>query len=294
VGKICLAGFEVVIAGGDAREVILAGELAKAGASVWLYGFARYPFKNSDIRQGRPSRTDVLIFPLPGINPEGHIYAPYAAETLHLEELAPIMRPGTLILSGKIPNKQHEKLESLGVTVVFTADLDELAIYNAVPTAEGAVEVAMRESDITIHGSNALVIGFGRCALPLANTLAALGANVTVAARRREAIAMAEALGFTAISFHLLPMAAGKADFLFNTVPALVLTEEVLQGCNENAVIIDIASAPGGTDFSAAEELGIKGFLALGLPGKVAPVAAGKILAKVYPHIMSIHGKGGE
>ena len=142
--------------------------------------------------------------------------------------------------------------------------------------------------------SNALVVGLGRCGLPLARSLAALGARVTVAVRRREVRALAESFGFSTINFDQLQCEAHNYDFLFNTVPAPVLTEEILSKVRKDAIIIDIASAPGGTDFAAANRLGIKNFLSLGLPGKVAPITAGKILAKVYPHLISIHVKGGE
>ncbi|MDW7651031.1 MAG: dipicolinate synthase subunit DpsA [Bacillota bacterium] len=291
---ISLAGCSVVIAGGDAREVVMAGELEKKGAQVWLYGFSRYQGPGSPCRQGLPVEADVMVFPLPGVGIEGYLYASYASHKVHLDDLESLLRPGLLLLCGRMPETYHKQLQDKGVNVILTADLDELAIYNAVPTAEGAVETAMRESDITIHGSDVLVTGFGRCAQPLALTLAGLGARVTVAARRREARAMAVALGLQAISVAELPPAAHHFDFLFNTVPAPVLTDAVLSGCKKGALIVDIASAPGGTDFDAARRLGIKSVLALGLPGKVAPVTAGKILADVYPYLINEHRKGGE
>ena len=44
-------------------------------------------------------------------------------------------------------------------------------------------------------------------------------------------------------------------------------------------MIIDIASSPYGTDFAAANNLGIKAMQCPSLPGKVAPKTAGKIIA---------------
>lgn len=63
----------------------------------------------------------------------------------------------------------------------------------------------------------------------------------------------------------------------------------MLERVSKDAVIIDIASIPGGTDFEYAELLGIKAQLAPGLPGMVAPKSAGKILAQIYPQLILRH-----
>jgi dipicolinate synthase subunit A len=292
--EIRLTEKNVVVAGGDARDMVLARALREMGAHVWVCGFGEYgKSPDAELEHGVPQTADVLIFPLPGLDEGGRIYARFEEEPLHISRFAPLFRPGLLVLAGRMPAYRRAELESLGVTVVLTAELDELAILNAVPTAEGAVEVAIRESDVTIRGSRALVAGFGRCGLPLAHLLAAMGAEVWVAARRREVLVTAECLGMKTVTFAELPRFMEKFHFIFNTVPAMVLSEEVLRSANPQAVIVDIASSPGGTDFYAAERLGLKSFLALGLPGKTAPVTAGKILAKVYPYLIDTHGKGG-
>lgn len=289
-----IAGLEIMIAGGDARELILAGELKEKGAIVSFYGFEKAGLP-PELLKRPPDSVDVIILPLPGVNMDGLIYSVFAGQPLHFCHLEPWLRPGMLVIAGRMPAPLQQAMETRKIHVACTAELDELAIHNAVPTAEGAVAMAMQESDITIHGSRALVTGFGRCGIPLARTLHALGASVTVAARRREARAMAEALGFAAVTFEmLLEQGIADFDFIFNTVPELILTENVIESVKQGAVIIDIASAPGGTDFAAAEKRKLKCYLAPGLPGKVAPVSAGKILARVYPHIISKHRKGGE
>ncbi len=63
----------------------------------------------------------------------------------------------------------------------------------------------------------------------LARLLRALGAKVTVAARRAGARAQAEADGCSAVPMQRLGAAAAEADCIINTVPALVLGRAVLQ-----------------------------------------------------------------
>lgn len=288
-----LKGWRIVIAGGDAREVVLAAELNKTGADVWMFGFENCTHLTSPLlHRGLPNYCDTIICPLAGIDKEGNIFAPFSAGKISIAEMGALFKPGLILLSGSIPQILKLELENIGLQVILTADNDEISIYNAIPTAEGAVALAMQESTGTIHGSRSMVIGFGRCGLPLARTLYGLGAEVTVAARRAEALAMACALGFRGIGIHELERSGAGFDYIFNTVPAPVVTEGVLKKLGKSAIVVDIASFPGGTDFTAAERLGIKSFLALGLPGKIAPAAAGKILSRVYPRIIRSYKEG--
>ena len=78
----------------------------------------------------------------------------------------------------------------------------------------------------------------------------------------------------------------GEADVIFNTIPVPVLTGAVLDKVPPGALIIDLASAPGGVDFQRAANIGVKAILAPGLPGKVAPKTAGRILAKVITGLL--------
>jgi dipicolinate synthase subunit A len=152
---------------------------------------------------------------------------------------------------------------------------EELAVANAVPTAEGAVQLAMEHLPITIHGSKVLVIGFGRVGRLTAQRFQALGARVSVAARKYEQLAWAQAMGFGGEHLaHLKGWLCGY-DLIVNTVPTQVLGREELEDLNPSCLVLDLASKPGGVDLGAAGELGLTVVWALALPGKVAPVTAG-------------------
>ena len=70
----------------------------------------------------------------------------------------------------------------------------------------------------------------------------------------------------------------GDVSTVINTVPAMVLTEPCIRRMQPDASIIDIASAPGGTDFEAAKKYNIKAKLALGLPGIYTTTSSAKLL----------------
>ncbi|NLZ93751.1 MAG: dipicolinate synthase subunit DpsA [Firmicutes bacterium] len=281
--NLVLKNLHIAVLGGDMREIIVAKELAAMGAVVWLSGFNLFQGEVSpQIYRGLPKRADIIILPLPGILADYSIYAPYSADKLDLFSIEHLLQPGVRLFCGKMPELTLQYLQELGVKVLLTANLEEVALHNAIPTAEGAVEIAMRESQITIFGSNILITGFGRCAKYLARILAALGAKITIAARKRTALIEASTFNYSSINLKDIQVYAKDFNFVFNTVPSLVLTEPFLVQLNKDAIIFDLATAPGGTDFDIAEQLGIKALLLPGLPGKVAPVTAGKMLVEIY------------
>ena len=162
-----------------------------------------------------------------------------------------------------------------------------MAVLNAVPTAEGAVNLAMNERASTLWESRCLVTGFGRCAKALALLLKGFGARVTVAARKQGDLAFARTLGLQTIPLRQLQEVLPQQEIVFNTIPAPVLTRPLLEQLQPECLIIDLASRPGGVDFEAAGELGLKTIWALSLPGKVAPITAGGIIRDTVLHMMA-------
>lgn len=136
----------------------------------------------------------------------------------------------------------------------------------------------MINSEITLHGSNCIVLGFGRCGKVLAHMLKGIGANLSVEARSLSDLAYIESYGYTPVSLKELPQKLEQYDFIFNTIPTLILDKSKLNKVKKDCVIIELASKPGGVDFHAAKGLGIKAIDAPSLPGKVAPETAAKII----------------
>ena len=158
---------------------------------------------------------------------------------------------------------------------------------NAVPTAEGAIQIAMEELPITLHGARVLVIGYGRLGRALAPRLSALGARVSVAARKYAALAWAESFNWGTERIGQLAGWLCGYDLVVNTVPAPVLGEAELEELKPDCLVIDLASKPGGVDFAAAARLGRKVVWALSLPGKTAPVTAGRAIQTAIYNILS-------
>ncbi len=287
-----LAGLIIALVGGDEREVVLCQALLEAGAGVVLAGFP----ERTDMAgaQRLPlveavAAADAVVAPLSGADESGKIKAQMDKEAPPLLLTAEVFAAmaGKPFLIGSARAALQQLAEGYGVRVVETAENDEIAILNSIPTAEGAIHRAMSELPITIHGSNSVVVGFGRCGVTLARMLHGLGARVTVVARNPAQQARACEMGLEAMPLSELAMVAATADCLYNTVPHLVVTADIVAVLPAQSLIVDIASAPGGTDFAAAREKGIKAFLDLGIPGRVAPQTAGLVLARTIPRLLA-------
>ena len=142
---------------------------------------------------------------------------------------------------------------------------------NAELTAEGAVFKAMENLDKALRDTACLVIGYGRIGKALTQKLRALGAQVTVAARRLESRVEA---GESSIPIEEIQSVLPKTDLILNTVPSQLLLENGLLLCKHTAFLLELASKPYGIDMEAAKRLGLRCSLESGLPGRYCPQSA--------------------
>lgn len=270
------------IIGGDKRQLFLAKAIYDSGYAVMLGGFDRLRSTGNlvlgDIK-AVAAKCDVMILPVPSVRADGSINTPFSDECTVLDdELIGILikKPVFIAMKDKFLKAypQFEKAE-----IFDYAAKDEFAILNALPTAEGAVEVAMNKFEGTIAGSRCLITGYGRIGKVLAEMLKNLKAEVTVSARKPSDLAFAQAFGYDEINTNKMSDVR-NFDLVFNTVPSMIFNRELLLNTDKNTIIIDLASLPGGVDFEAAHILGIDAVRALALPGKCAPKTAGEIIKK--------------
>lgn len=272
------------IIGGDLRQLELARGLSRLGYPVFCCGF-------DQLEQAPPEQktealhSDVVILPLPMADGEA-IKMPFGSQPLPFSEVLQQVRPDALLTGGMVPPQLQQLAAAAGLHLIDYFQREELQVLNAIPTAEGAISLALDETGTTLHRSRCLILGFGRIGKLLAHRLHQLGCDVSVAARKCADRAWCDAYGYHPLPFPLLPQAAKKAHIIFNTVPRLVLTEEILRTLPPDCLIIDLASRPGGVDLPAAQQLGVRCIWALSLPGKTAPVTSGEYIRDTILHIL--------
>ncbi len=239
----------------DARQAAAGRALAAAGYTV--------------VGAEETAIADYILLPLP-----------LDDEQAGLAQLLRAAKPDAIAFGGKISPKVQAMAADAGIVLLDYFARPELAILNAIPTAEGTLALLFAHRSSTLWGAQILLLGFGRVAQPLASRLIALGAAVAIAARSAEQRAMARAMGCAAVDMADLPQHLPRFTTVINTVPAMVLPAPYLAALPQGALVIDLASRPGGVDFAAAKAQGLHVIHALSLPAACAPESAGAFVAQ--------------
>jgi len=278
---------KIAVIGGDLRQLVVAKLFAENDIETAVFGFDLYtgefpPVTKCMTAADAAYGSTAIILPLPCTTDNAHLNTPFHNGKVLLDDLMRSITADQIVCAGMYASDRPNTFDYYA--------REELQILNAIPTAEGAIAIALDELPITLHGARAVILGFGRCGKALAERLKGLGSHVTVVARKESDLALCESYSYNAVSFRCLSNAVSNADVIFNTVPALILNEPMLKHIDKHTLIIDLASRPGGVDFEAAKRLGLNVNWALSLPGKVAPITAGKIIYKTVCNILKQEG----
>jgi len=282
---------KAVIIGGDERQIYMAEYLRANGFQPELYGLDRLRERGgrffSDDLEAAVRGADILILPIPVSRDGGAtVNAPYSDSAITFDSLIRLTAPDKAVFAGMMGGELRSAFFKKGVRLYDYADRDEFAMRNAVPTAEGVVEIAINKLPTTIKGAKVAVTGYGKTGKAVAKAMAALGADVTVAVRKCSGVFQIDNDGHTGIYLKELHKYAGEFDVLVNTVPAVVADERTLKNLRQDCLILEIASAPYGVDMNAAKALGLEVVIAGSLPGKTAPKSAGIIIGETILNIM--------
>lgn len=288
----------ILLVGGDLRQIYLANRFCKQ-ATVLAYGVDRASTLSSavqvlDTLKGQKEtlkRVEVVLLPMPMMENETEINAPFAEGKISLEEVLQAIPLTAKIFAGQIKEPIKARFKEEGRCFTDLLAREELAVMNAVPTAEGTLQILLEELPTTIYGLSVLIVGAGRISRVLRRQLTALGAQVTVAARKPQDLAWAEMDGCQTMRAATLSSAWMGYDCIINTAPAMVLDESVLRRIPKETLLIDLASKPGGIDFTLAGQLGLHTIWALSLPGKTAPYRAGEIIYQTICNRMEEWGE---
>lgn len=284
----------ISVIGGDLRIVNLVELLALDNYRVFTYGLEKAEFskkaseniiKCKTLKEAL-EKSKKLIGPIPISFNDNIIKMPFSDEKVTIEDISKELSNHTFIL-GKVSEKIREELavENKQTKIIDILDIEEFTILNIIPTVEGAIQVAMQETKRTIHGSNVLILGFGRIGKLLSKSLNALGVNVACEARKDTDLAWINAYGYKGIHLKNLEQEIEKFDIIFNTIPIEILNEHLLKKVKKDALIIELASLPGGIDRDFAKQVGVKVVEALALPGKVAPLTVAEYIKQTIYNI---------
>ncbi|MCQ2353768.1 MAG: hypothetical protein MJ102_01545 [Clostridia bacterium] len=290
-------GIKLAVLGGDLRFAAMARMFADRGieCAVWGMGSSGNIGKATRCSDWRSAvgGSAAVILPLPVSGDGVRVNCPIYDEGtgLRLSTLFGAVKDSVPVIGGKISEEVRASAAEKNVRLIDYFASEELQIRNAVPTAEGAVMLAMQAMNITVRGAKVAVVGYGRIGKTLSSLLHSMGADVTVAARKSSDLAYAgnsgmETLRLTESGDHgLLPVCSGY-DAVFNTVPVRLWDRKLLEKTDQATYLLDLASFPGGVDMQAASELGLRAEWGLSLPGRLFPESSGFIIGETVLEIL--------
>ncbi len=287
-----IKGAKIALIGGDARQIFCAKNLSTRGFETAIFGFDKYTDDVGNCTRCKDLESalkgaDIVVLPLPCCTDNFNVNAPLSDSHIPLESVFAKLQKNAVILCGKVCPAIKDFADKSNIKLYDYYEREEFQIANAVPTAESALAIAINEMPITVSQSNCLVMGYGRIGKVLCTLLKALGATVYASARKFEDFAWIRACGYIPIHTNDIEKVLPKCSLVFNTIPKTILKNKLLDIIPDSTLIIDLASKPGGVDFEPAKKAGLNVIWALSLPGKTAPVTAGKILSETILNILS-------
>lgn len=268
---------QIAVVGGDEREREIARLAAETGASITAFGCpwpesgvpsVRYASSAADALKG----AHVALFPIPGMTLDGAIFATekIVPDTGLLSQMA----PGAHIILGLADAALKRAASELGIGIHEYEHDQTLMLLRAPAIVEGVIKIIVENTDVTIHNTPVCVLGQGNIGTVLTRTLVLLGAKVTVAARNPVQRANAYTLGADSITIDELKKQVSGFDIIISTVPAPIISKEVVDDLAPGTLLVDISAPPGSIDLDYASSQGIKAVWARAM-GRRAPITVG-------------------
>lgn len=282
--------FDFAIIGGDNRQIFLADFLCQKGFSICYYGlnlealplkyiknFSNHIITNCPSFEYAIEHSKYIVGPIP-FSKDNIYVTTHPLYQISISTLCSMMKSDQLLFAGAFSKSFVSLASTNHILIIDMMKWEDAAIMNTVATAEGAIYEAIQKSNINLQGGNSLILGFGRCGQILAKKVKALDSNLSVSVRKKEVLSLALAYGYNGFLLADLESHIEDFDFIFNTIPSIILTKEILCKAKDEVTIIDIASSPGGVDYDYAKLHSLNASLCLGLPGKISPKSSAQIL----------------
>lgn len=259
------------IIGGDKRNIYLAESIKKDGYEVNIYGLDCKDSQGFDLEL--VNKSDCIIMGIPFKEDKF-----FEITNMTINEF--LTKIDNKICFGGSFGEENINIHK-DIKLINLLKIEEFAVLNAIPTAEGAIKVAIEQTDFTLHGANVIVSGFGRIGKVLCKMLVGIGAKVYTVSADSVEIAMAKSYGYNTVKLEDVESILPYANIIFNTVPENIYINNLIDRINKKCVYIELASLPYGIDINYAKSKNIKMIIASGLPSEVAPKTAGEYVKSI-------------
>ena len=266
-----------IVVGGDERLCYAARELEKLNKKVTVYGNGICDFELNNSLEKLVSESRYILCGLPFSRDGGKtVYAPNFGKKIYTDELLGAITPENTVFAG-MGGEFLTLCAKKGATCFDYNICEEFLIYNAHLTAEALIAIIINNLPISISEGKFLILGYGRIGKALCDMLKSMGGIVVSCARKASDFAIMRKKGIEGIETCNVNKITGF-NAVINTIPFKVTNEEFYKNMNSDCVIMDASSSPGYIDTETAKKYGLNTISAFGLPGKISPQSAGKMI----------------
>ena len=274
----------ILILGGDKRQLYAADRFSEKGYNVEIYGFSQ--LSSSDFPQkfniaaslcDAIKSADIVVLPMPVSRDNITLNAPLYDGIIKMEDVFSYLKESKKVYGGMV----GDDFAKNGIDITDYLKSEELLIKNALLTAEGTLSIVISSTPFGIMNEKILITGYGRIGKILAGCIKALGGIPVVCARNEKDFSWCAVKGIEHICYEDLKNLIGDFKVIVNTVPYKVITKDLAEKINTDCFFVDLASKGGGVDFETLEKRNIRYTHALGIPGKYSPKTAGEIISDV-------------
>lgn len=283
--------YDYAVIGGDIRQKYIVTELAKQGKRVCHYALCASVEKDllstaaTAASLSEACHASCIICPIPLCKNGTFLNQSASDKPIPIDSILANLKYGQSFFAGCIPEDFRIKATKMGIKVYDLMQNLSLSYFNSIATAEGAICEAIARSPLNLRHSHCAVLGYGKCGQTILQYLKGTLCHTYVITNDEKELAQAALIADQTGTLSDFANCIEHFDFIFNTIPATVITADLLVKMKRSATIIDIASAPGGIDYVSAKELGINAFLCPGLPGKYAPRSSAKVIMETIESI---------
>lgn len=211
---------------------------------------------------------NVIILPMQGLHEDVSI------NEVTIDDSFFKIHKNAIFVSGTNTNYLLNKQEKFGFKQIVLNNMPQFTNVNSIATAEGVLALILKNKKKLLSELTVMILGYGKSSRAIADLLTRNKVKNIIVARSEISRVEAYTMSKYVTSFNELTDYLKTTDIIVNTVPSLVVTKEIMQKCNKDIYIIDIASKPGGVDYEAANNLGLNAYLAPGLPSIYAPYSS--------------------
>ncbi|MBR3646009.1 MAG: hypothetical protein IKN54_06285 [Lachnospiraceae bacterium] len=202
---------------------------------------------------------------------------------LPISEFIDNLSSDSIVFGGSIKRDIFSSLTTKTKHVYDYLSDKDIVRYNANLTANGLLHDIIEHTPFSLLSSNVFIIGYGNCGRSIASLLSNLVKSIYIYDHTESNIERVINDGYNEIYYNEIKNKLSKFNVIINTVPDVVLTDELLSAADKSSFFFEIASYPFGFKKHIFDQLNLNLVYCLGLPGKYTPLDAGfKIAEYIY------------